>query len=639
MASFTDYLTVEGERMLAKAVAGTKVSFTKAVMGSGYLPSGTYEKNVSAVMTPEQEVPIQSVTINSSSSVLISAYFSNKNLDKGFYFREKALYMSDGTDEVLAIYGNNGADAEYIDKGDSCVIEKLLKSVIELTSQEMANIEIVNGLYEFAPIIESEETSLEDFVKTVQAKAIRMGQRVIINKMIAYTYVGDDPTDTGSYITGARMSDEYKVKLAGGDAKGGIGASQHALVDVHEEAVAADEKATAAAEKIADHMADKDNPHEVTADQIGALTLQKIIDDLEELKALTEKGFVPDALLLQTVLSTLSSHVADTDNPHHVTKAQLGLGNVDNTADSAKSVKNADTVDGKHFTDIQADAKSKADYVKAYIRAQAVDNGLCTNALQINTKMMFADANKPRYVYKGGTSAIPSDLSAGLRFVEYYNASNVRVIIDGWDTAGRPKQWFARYDGKNWTAWYSTPILNATLDLHLFGHNLMTVARVQAPDNADLIVSSGHGTGGALRLLTNTSVECTNTNRTAYMPVRGLSFTNPSSKLVKENIQDMTEEEAKKILDVRIVDFDYKEAFGGQKDQEGVIAEELLKLFPHAVTVPEGYNEKDFDESKGLKNQILSVDYAKLVSPLIKLVQMQQKQIDELTEAVRKAGK
>ena len=138
MASFTDYLTVEGERMLAKAVAGTKVSFTKAVMGSGYLPSGTYEKNVSAVMTPEQEVPIQSVTINSSSSVLISAYFSNKNLGKGFYFREKALYMSDGTDEVLAIYGNNGADAEYIDKGDACVIEKLLKSVIELTSQEMA---------------------------------------------------------------------------------------------------------------------------------------------------------------------------------------------------------------------------------------------------------------------------------------------------------------------------------------------------------------------------------------------------------------------------------------------------------------------------------------------------------------------
>lgn len=353
------------------------------------------------------------------------------------------------------------------------------------------------------------------------------------------------------------------------------------------------------------HIGDKDNPHGVTLAQLGA-----------------------------AAANSLAEHIQDKKNPHGVTKAQVGLGNCDNTADNVKSVKNADTVDGKHFTDIQADAKSKADYVKAYIRAQAVDNGLCTNALLINTAMMFADSNKPRYVYKGGTSSIPSDLSAGLRFVEYYNASNVRVIIDGWDTAGRPKQWFARYDGKNWTAWFSTPILNAALDLHLFGHNLMTVARVQAPDNADLIVSSGHGTGGALRLLTNTSVECTNTNRTAYMPVRGLSFTNPSSRLVKENIQDMSEEEARKILDVRIVDFDYKEAFGGQKDQEGVIAEELLELFPHAVTVPDGYDEKNFDESKGLENRIMSVDYAKLVSPLIKLVQMQQSQIDILQTRV-----
>lgn len=353
------------------------------------------------------------------------------------------------------------------------------------------------------------------------------------------------------------------------------------------------------------HIGDKDNPHGVTLAQLGA-----------------------------AAANSLAEHIQDKKNPHGVTKAQVGLGNCDNTADNVKSVKNADTVDGKHFTDIQADAKNKADAIKAYTRFNAVDNGLLSNALLIDYNTAYSDSNKPRYVYKGGTSAIPSDLLAGLRFVEYYNPTNVRVMIDGWDTAGRPKQWFARYDGKSWTKWFSTPILNAALDLHLFGHNLMTVARVQAPDNADLIVSSGYGSGGALRLLTNTTVECTNTNRTAYVAVRGLSFTNPSSRLIKENIRDMTEDEARKILDVRIVDFDYKETFGGQKDQKGVIAEELFELFPHAVTVPDGYDETNFDESKGLENQIMSVDYAKLVSPLIKLVQMQQSQIDILQTRV-----
>ena len=45
---------------------------------------------------------------------------------------------------------------------------------------------------------------------------------------------------------------------------------------------------------------------------------------------------IPDA-----VSNTINTHIANKSNPHAVTKAQVGLGNVDNTADSAKSVKYA----------------------------------------------------------------------------------------------------------------------------------------------------------------------------------------------------------------------------------------------------------------------------------------------------------
>jgi hypothetical protein len=44
---------------------------------------------------------------------------------------------------------------------------------------------------------------------------------------------------------------------------------------------------------------------------------------------------------LGAVSNTVNSHIANKSNPHGVTKAQVGLGNVDNTADSAKSVKYA----------------------------------------------------------------------------------------------------------------------------------------------------------------------------------------------------------------------------------------------------------------------------------------------------------
>lgn len=44
---------------------------------------------------------------------------------------------------------------------------------------------------------------------------------------------------------------------------------------------------------------------------------------------------------LSAVSKIINDHIANKSNPHGVTKAQVGLGNVDNTADSAKSVKYA----------------------------------------------------------------------------------------------------------------------------------------------------------------------------------------------------------------------------------------------------------------------------------------------------------
>lgn len=44
---------------------------------------------------------------------------------------------------------------------------------------------------------------------------------------------------------------------------------------------------------------------------------------------------------LESIADDLSEHVGDTDNPHEVTKAQVGLGNVDNTSDVNKPISNA----------------------------------------------------------------------------------------------------------------------------------------------------------------------------------------------------------------------------------------------------------------------------------------------------------
>lgn len=121
-----------------------------------------------------------------------------------------------------------------------------------------------------------------------------------------------------------------------------------------------------------------------------------------------------------------------------------------------------------------------------------------------------------------------------------------------------------------------------------------------------------------------------------FIPVYGQSFTNPSSKLVKENINGMSDEEAKKVLQLNPVTFDYIKEFGGACNQRGLIAEEVLETIPSCVSVPENYSEEDFDIEKGIGNEVLAIDYSKLVPYLIKMVQIQQKEIEKLKEAMNK---
>lgn len=102
-----------------------------------------------------------------------------------------------------------------------------------------------------------------------------------------------------------------------------------------------------------------------------------------------------------------------------------------------------------------------------------------------------------------------------------------------------------------------------------------------------------------------------------------------SSKHVKENIKDMQKQEAEKILNINIVDFDYR---NGDKNQHGIIAEELYKILPNCVNMPEEYDENIFDDveiEKSIMNTP-SIDYLKLIPYLIKMIQIQQKQIDDI---------
>lgn len=110
---------------------------------------------------------------------------------------------------------------------------------------------------------------------------------------------------------------------------------------------------TVSSEQLENHTSDHNNPHQVTKAQVGLDRVdntndaEKPISDATQvalnLKAnqITTYTKVQVDNLVSAVNTSLSNHENDLNNPHQVTKAQVGLGNVNNTSDLSKPISTA----------------------------------------------------------------------------------------------------------------------------------------------------------------------------------------------------------------------------------------------------------------------------------------------------------
>lgn len=82
---------------------------------------------------------------------------------------------------------------------------------------------------------------------------------------------------------------------------------------------------------LAAHEANVSNPHSVTKAQVGLGNADNTSDANKPISTAAQTA-------INSVTSNLSAHEADLNNPHEVTKTQIGLSNVDNTSDINKPV-------------------------------------------------------------------------------------------------------------------------------------------------------------------------------------------------------------------------------------------------------------------------------------------------------------
>ena len=168
--------------------------------------------------------------------------------------------------------------------------------------------------------------------------------------------------------------------------------------------------------------------------------------------------------------------------------------------------------------------------------------------------------------------------------------------------------------------WYKDN-LNYYGDIYYYKYGIM----IESPDRINL------KNAVATQSLSNGGLISYNTAGDAYAKVGGSTFQTLSSRLVKSNIKNISDDKAEKLLDLRPVTFDI---LHGNKYQPGMIAEEVEEVLPELVYIPENYDEEEAKEKieRGEFADVPSLDYSKFVPYLIKLAQIQQKEIDELRE-------
>lgn len=161
MATFSEQITIEGHNLLAKMLTGeANITFTKMVLGDGNVTVSEMA-NIRQVVSPKVALDIHSVLKDASNNVTITSIFSNEEMEQGFYYREKGLYATDGENEILFLYGNNGTLAEWINPGGSQVVEKKIISVLTFSETQDVKVTIKSGVYVTSKELELHNTNEE----------------------------------------------------------------------------------------------------------------------------------------------------------------------------------------------------------------------------------------------------------------------------------------------------------------------------------------------------------------------------------------------------------------------------------------------------------------------------------------------
>lgn len=166
--------TSDGKQLMALATAGEiTLKFTKIKMGDGVLSTQSVT-TLTDLINPVVTLDITAVS-GGNDYITLQSDFDNAQLSAGFYWREVGVYAEDpdGGNDILYCYGNCGELAEYIASAGEQTIRKIIAVSAIIGDAENVTAEISDSTYYSPHDLLQAEISQEDlmpFFDTVSGK-------------------------------------------------------------------------------------------------------------------------------------------------------------------------------------------------------------------------------------------------------------------------------------------------------------------------------------------------------------------------------------------------------------------------------------------------------------------------------------
>lgn len=258
-------------------------------------------------------------------------------------------------------------------------------------------------------------------------------------------------------------------------------AAHEAAVDPHPGYITPAELAPAIAGKadsatLTAHIADTANPHATTKTQVGLSNVDNTADAGKPVSTAQAT-----AIGLKADTTALTAHTGDTANPHAVTKSQVGLANADNTSDAAKPVSTAQATaialkaDATALTAHTGNTSNPHATTKAQVGLGSADN-TADSAKPISTLTQAALDAKAALVHTHATSDITGFTAAAAAAAPVQSVAALTGAI----TAAGLRTGLGLVIGTDVQAFDSDLAAIAALTTTTFGRSLLTAADASA---------------------------------------------------------------------------------------------------------------------------------------------------------------